>query len=280
MKNKKKILNRILFEIKKGIKRIYWLNFHFFKQRQLNKKIYNKRKFSIAIILPTKKRSKKFKRMLDSFLKYTLYPERLNFYILFDKDDNEHSDYEKIILQKDYSVFKFNTYQIDFDTNPKRVNFLARKTNEEILFSFNDDAVILSNNWDDILDDEFSKIDYKKPYCIWPECGMKYSYLHTDFPIINSQWFQKLGYLAKELFIHWYVDKWICELCFITKKFHLCRKINIHQFSAHSDNNELDETHLNNLANDRPRKDYDMWHKSTKILKKDANQLLNFSNFI
>lgn len=276
MKRKKNRLRRIFFEIKKGIKRLYWSSFHLLRNYKLKNKKFNKKIFKIGIILPTKERSVKFSRMLDSFLKNTLNPHRIYFLILFDENEKEKEDYYKIIENGKFEKFNFSIFEKDFETNSKRINYLVENCNCEILLSFNDDAIIDSRNWDDIIDKEFSKIEYDSPYCIWPECGQKYPYLHTDFPIVNYVWVNKLGYLAKDIFLHWWVDTWICELCFVYKKFHLVKEIKIKQFSAHSISDEVDKTHLKNMDNNRPQKDYETWCNSIDIIKKDAKKLFKF----
>lgn len=273
MKRKKNILRRIFFEIKKGIKRLYWSTFHLLRNYKLKNNKFNKKIFKIGIILPTKERSVKFSRMLDSFLKNTLNPNRIYFLILFDENEKEKEDYYKIIENRKFEKFNFSIFERNFETNSKRINYLVDNCNCEILLSFNDDAIIDSLNWDDIIDKEFSKIEYDLPYCIWPECGQKYSYLHTDFPIVNYAWVNKLGYLAKDIFLHWWVDTWICELCFVYKKFHLVEEIKIKQFSAHSISDEVDKTHLENMDNNRPQKDYETWCSSIDMIKNDAKKL-------
>lgn len=274
MKRKKKLFDRIFFEIQKGFKRFYWSNFQNIRIFFLNNKKIKKKEFTISVILPTKQRSKKFKRMLDSFYEKTLKLYRINFFILFDENELDFNEYELIFNSQKYKKFNFHIYKKNFSSSPKRINYLISKSSDNIIFSFNDDAIIDCEHWDEIIDEEFSKINYEKPYCIWPECGKKYPYLHTDFPIVNSAWVKKLGYYAKEIFIHWWVDNWICELCFIYKKFHVVQKIKIKQFSAHSNTNEIDKTHTDNIGDSRPQKDYETWFKSLDMIKDDAKKLL------
>ena len=72
----------------------------------------------------------------------------------------------------------------------------------------------------------------------------KYNYLHCDFPIINRQWFDRLGYVGSEFFRFWFLDTWICDLSFRSKQFLITDKIIIYQYSAHTIKEEVDDTHL------------------------------------
>lgn len=273
MKRKKKFFDRIFFEIHKGFKRFYWSNFQKIRIFILNNKVYNKKIFTISVLIPTKQRSKKFERMLNSFYDKTFKKDRINFYILFDENEFEIDKYKTILDNPKYNDFNFNIFSENFDTSPKRINFLVSKSMDEIIFPFNDDAIINCENWDNIIDEEFSKINYEEPYCIWPECGKKYPYLHTDFPIVNSIWIKRLGYYAKEIFNHWWVDNWICGLCFNYKKFHVVEKLNIYHYPVDASKKIEDETHKDNLQDDKPQKDYLTWHKSFNQIKYDAKKL-------
>ena len=72
-KNKRTILQSIKKDIHKGFKRLYWFSYTSFKYYYLTLKfiIFNKKvsNFKISILLPSRERSKKFQRMLDSLIK-------------------------------------------------------------------------------------------------------------------------------------------------------------------------------------------------------------------
>ena len=157
-------------------------------------------------------------------------------------------------------------------THAKRNNFLADNSIGDIIFPINDDIVFKTKNWDDQIDKEFSKID-NIPYSLWINCGQKYNYLHCDFPLINREWFKKLGYVGSEFFKFWYLDTWICDLSLRSKKFLITNKIEVFQYSAHTIKDEVDNTHLKNLQNDVPQKDLITWQNTKKYRITDAKKL-------
>ncbi len=122
------------------------------------------------------------------------------------------------------------------------------------------------------IDIEFSKVQ-NIPFCLWINSGQKYNYLHSDFPIVNKEWYNRLGYIGSEYFNFWYQDKWICDLSFRSKKFLVSNKINLFQFSAHSIKEEVDNTHLRNIKDDIPNKDLQIWNNTLNYRINDAKLL-------
>ena len=53
------------------------------------------------------------------------------------------------------------------DTDKTRNNFLVKNSSGDIIFPINDDLILLSKNWDNIIDYEFSSINPSNPFCIW-----------------------------------------------------------------------------------------------------------------
>ena len=80
-------------------------------------------------------------------------------------------------------------------------------------------------------------------------------------------------YKQSEFFKFWYLDAWICDLSFKSKKFFITNKIKTFQFSAHTIKSEVDDTHLKNLKNNIPENDFITWHNTNKYRIKDAKKL-------
>ena len=74
-------------------------------------------------------------------------------------------------------------------------------------------------------------------------------------------------------FKFWYLDTWICDLSFRSKKFLITNKIEVFQYSAHSIKYEVDIKHLKNLQNDIPQKDLITWQNTKKYRITDAKKL-------
>ena len=276
MANKNRnIFQSINKDILKGFKRIYWYNYLRLKKVLLSLNSKDLKRYNISILYPTRERSAKFNRMLNSLIVNCNDPSRINIMLLFDTDEPDLDKYKQIINDKLYKDLNFQIYIKDLKNHAIRNNYLANISNDPILFPVNDDIIFKSENWDKYIDKEFSKINMNKPYCIWTDTGNKYPYLHSDFPILNKAWYDKLGYLSSEIFNHWYFDTWICDLSIRSKKFHLSENIKIYQYSAHSIKEEVDATHLRLIRNDNSLKDQLIWEESLPIRITDAKKLIN-----
>ena len=263
-------------DLRKGIRRLFWFFYTNIKYKYLsvnfNKK-KNLKEFKISILLPTRERSVKFKRMLDSLITTCKNIYRIELLILIDEDDKELKKYEEILKDTKYKNLNSKIYIINLPSHAKRNNYLAEKSSGEILFPFNDDVIFISQNWDKEIDLEFSKIK-NQPYCLWINSGQKYLYLHSDFPVLNRIWYEKLGYIGSEFFNFWYLDTWICDLSLRSKKFLISKNIKLYQYSAHTIEEEVDSTHLKNIKNDIPKKDEIIWLETKNERKKDAKLLI------
>ena len=159
---------------------------------------------------------------------------------------------------------KFARFVENLKTHALRNNFLAKNSIGDIIFPINDDMIITTNNWDKILDDEFSKNDPSEPLCVWVNCDRKYKNLDfSAFPIINRAWYKSLNYIVPEYFRFWYLDWWICEVSRISKRYFLS-KVSIKQFHVLTFVNEIDDTHKLNSTQDNLMHDYNMWLKTKK----------------
>ena len=275
-KRKRSILQSLKKDLKKGFKRFYWFIYTFFKYYYLTIKfnffinIINNNK--ISLLLPSRERSEKFKRMLNSLQSKCLNIDRIEILLLLDEDDKEIISYKNLI-EKNYRNLNIKLVIKNLKTHALRNNYLASLSSGDILFPANDDMIFISNDWDHNIDKEFSKIDMNKPYCLWINSGKKYNYLHCDFPILNRAWYKSLGYIGSEFFNFWYLDTWICDLSFKSKKFLVSNKITVEQLSADTHENEVDNTFLKNKKDGIPEKDFLIWNDTENNRKIDANKL-------
>jgi len=276
-KNKRSIYQSIKKDILKGIKRIYWFTYTLIKYYYLTTKFYllkkKTNKFKISILLPTRERSKKFKRMLKSLVSTCSDQSRIEMLLLIDEDDSELQLYKDIIKKDIFNKINFKLYIKNLNTHAIRNNFLVKASTGEIIFPINDDMIFVTNDWDNVIDKEFSKINNEYPYCLWIRSNIKYRYLHCDYPIINKSWYKRLGYVGSENFNFWYLDTWICDLSFRSGKFIISPHIKVDQISANRFENEIDETHLRNINTDKGDKDFDIWNNTKEERAKDAKLL-------
>lgn len=276
MKHSRSLIQSIIKDVIKGNKRLYWFTFtkikYFFLSINISFKRKKDRSHKISLLLPSRERSKKFLRLIDSINETCLNKHRIEILLLLDEDDNELNEYKKISTNDKYKILNIKIFIKDLTTHAKRNNFLANNSIGDIIFPINDDIIFKTKNWDIQIDKEFSKIN-NTPYSLWINCGQKYNYLHCDFPLINREWFERLGYVGSEFFEFWYLDTWICDLSFRSKRFLITNKIEVYQYSAHSIKNEVDSTHLKNLQNNIPQKDLITWKNTKKYRITDAKKL-------
>ena len=267
-KNNRTLLESLKKDVFKGFKRFFWYFYttakYFFLTISfiMTKKETNS--FKISLLCPTRERTVKFARFLKSFTNTCNSYSNVEILILLDEDDNQIDSYKKIINEEISRKINIKLFVKDLKTHAQRNNFLASKSTGEILFPINDDMIFVSKNWDLLINQEFSKMPKNKPYCLWIDSGKKYRYLHCDFPIVNRNWYKVLGYVGSEFFNFWYLDTWICDLSFRSKKFLVSSKIQVSQISANTHKNEVDNTHLKNIKDGIPEKDYQIWKDTLK----------------
>jgi len=276
-KNKRSIFQSLKKDLKKGFTRFYWFtytiikyNYLTFKFKIFNNKINTNK---ISLLLPSRERSQKFRRMLNSLKSKCSNINRIEILLLLDEDDTEIVNYKNLI-DNEFKNLNIKLIIKNLRTHAIRNNYLASISNGDILFPANDDMIFISSNWDLCIDSEFSKIDINKPFCLWINSGKKYNYLHCDFPILNKAWYKSLGYVGSEFFNFWYLDTWICDLSFKSKKFLVSNKIVVDQLSADTHENEVDNTFLKNKKDGIPEKDFLIWNDTEKNRKIDANKLI------
>lgn len=272
MKKKLNKFARLRKEIIKGCLLIYYyfevrfLKFFLFTLKNTKKTNKNK----ISLLCPSKNRSSKFHRMSKSLIKKTDDSSRIELLICFDQKEEEIDFYDQHISNLTNSGFVVKKFFENLNSHAKRNNFLANKSAGDIIFPINDDLIILTSKWDNIVDKEFSKNKDNEPLCIWINCDRKYKNLdYSAFPIINRYWYNLIGYIVPEYFKFWYLDWWICEVSRLSKKYFLS-KIFIHQFHAETYESEKDQTYIKNATQYNLDYDYNMWLKTKNYRIQDS----------
>jgi len=261
----------------KGFNRLYWflktyINYHLLtiKYFLTDNKIKN---YKISLLLPTKLRSKKFKNMIDSLINKTSSEYEVELLILFDENEDQLNDYLQIInSSKKIKIFYFLK---NFDSNLQRINFLAKKSNFDLILAINDDIEFILNDWNKYIVNEFSKINMNKPFSLWLRSDdVKYKYFHSNFPVINRSWYNKLSYHSPEkYFTQWWADNWICDLGKKSGKFLITHEIFIKHFNQFHLENQKDKTYLDSQKERDGKIDLENWNKYNYIRKNDANLL-------
>ena len=99
-------------------------------------------------------------------------------------------------------------------------------------------------------------------------------WIDKRFPLTSTYEAHLSKYYAPKNFNFWYLDTWICDLSFKSKKFLVSNKIEVNQLSADTHQNEVDNTFLKNKKDGIPEKDFLIWKDTEENRKKDASKLI------
>ena len=242
-KKKKKLIERLSKELSNTFNKIYWFNttrINYFYRTYLSKK-YKRNNF-ISLLCISRERVKKLELLFISIKEKTKYKNNIELLILIDKDEPMKNQYVELI-NKYKENFSIKLFIENFKKNTERVNFLASKSKGDILFNTNDDMHIVTNDWDNELNNEANKFSNDEGFCIWPDVDInKYKYLHCDFPIINRRWYEDLTYYLYPEFNHFFGDKWNCDISKINKNFLVTNKVKIKNIKREEMISENDKT--------------------------------------
>ena len=126
MKHSRSIIQSIRKDIIKGNRRLYWflftkLKYFFLSINDFLKKKQN-RSHKISLLLPTRERSKKFLRLINSINETCLNKYRIEILLLLDEDDNELNEYKKISSDEKYKLLNIKIFIKNISTHAKRNN--------------------------------------------------------------------------------------------------------------------------------------------------------------
>lgn len=160
---------------------------------------------TVSVLLPTRGRSHILKRSIRSLLDHAQQPEQVEYRLAFDTDDRGSFAYfsDEIAGDIDSAGSSYTCLGFDpmgYENLHQYVNQLAAGAQGRWLFFWNDDAVMETEGWDNIIADhqEFAVLRVlthrEHPYAI--------------FPVVPKTWFEILGHLSQ----HQLSDAWISHI--------------------------------------------------------------------
>lgn len=155
--------------------------------------------YSIAILLPSRARTESLSKSVFSIVDRASQPDRLEFLFGFDDDDPTGVDHFIEVIQPwldqreiAYEVLSWSS--LGYEGLNQYYNTLARSSSSDWLFVWNDDAIMDTQGWDDVIrryDGQFRILKVhthnEHPYSI--------------FPIVPREWFDILGVLSRHQMI-------------------------------------------------------------------------------
>jgi len=164
---------------------------------------------TISILLPTRGRTDALKRSLDSLFDTAHDVSGLELMLGMDDDDQSTRAWIESNLLPDldhrgvsYSVLEFQP--LGYARLNEYVNGLARHSQGDWFFFWNDDAVMLSQDWDQIIRQKMQEF-----CCIRIPTHNQHPY--AIFPIVPRAWLDICGYLSD----HQLSDAWISQISYM-----------------------------------------------------------------
>lgn len=191
----------------------------------------------ISILLPTRGRTKALEKSIVSLLKKATNPERLEILFGFDNDDPETIEFVKNELSKKIKEFKTEARASIF--NPLGSSRLHDYLNELVhasvgdwIFLWNDDAVMVTEGWDDMI------CEYNGEFKLLAPTDNHDGHPYAIFPIVPRDWFILIGNLSH----HTQYDAWLSHIAYMLDIFQRTDIEVIHDRADLTGNND-DETY-------------------------------------
>jgi hypothetical protein len=167
------------------------------------------KKYSIAVLLPTRGRTDALDRSVYSIIDTAADPSRVQLLLGFDRDDTaalEHFDANlKPALEKrniNFVAMKFD--RLGYVNIHKYYNHLAKFSDADWLFIWNDDAFMTTQGWDKVVEQHNGQLKVLKIHT-------HNEHPYSIFPIVPTTWIDLLGYLTG----HQMIDAWISQIAYM-----------------------------------------------------------------
>jgi glycosyltransferase involved in cell wall biosynthesis len=156
---------------------------------------------NITILLPTRKRVETLKKSIESLIKTSKHPDKLQFLFAVDDDDIDTINFLKSTSYPNQGVLTFKP--MGYENIHKYNNTLALYAHGKWLMFFNDDALMTTYNWDTKIMDRGSNFRVLR-------VKEQTSHPYAIFPIFPRDWFMLLDHIS----LHGQNDAWISEIAY------------------------------------------------------------------
>ena len=163
----------------------------------------------ISILLPTRGRPKPLEQCLRTLLDRAKDPSRIEVMLAFDNDDAENIKHFVDVIQPyledlgvEYSAIQFE--RLGYMRLNEYLNELAQHSQGSWLFFWNDDAVMKTQDWDQVIRDNAQEF-----YLLRAETNHEHPY--AIFPILPKKWVEITGHLSP----HQINDAWTSQVAWM-----------------------------------------------------------------
>ena len=158
----------------------------------------------ISILLPTRKRTEAVIKSISSLLANAKDPASIEILIAYDDDDDESRTFFSetwfpFLEQCGTTSKVFETERFGYLRLYKYVNFLAEQASGDWIMFWNDDALMLTENWDE----EITKNDGYFGLLRMPCVTMNHPF--ALFPIIPREWVDLFGLVSPVNHSDWWI---------------------------------------------------------------------------
>lgn len=165
--------------------------------------------YDIAVVLPSRRRNEMLDSSLMSLLDNAADPKRIQFLLAFDNDDPESIEYFKNTIAPRLDAAGAGWMAVEcprygYGRLHEYINQLAEFASAHWIFFWNDDAQMLSKDWDLRISEHNG--DFKCLRIPTHNC-----HPYAIFPIVPREWYLLFGYLS----LHQLSDAWISQVSYI-----------------------------------------------------------------
>jgi hypothetical protein len=193
----------------------------------------------ISVLLPTRGRREVLRKSLKSLVSKARHPERLEILFGVDEDDQSVIDFIKEEIAEDLkevgiearaSIFK----PLGYENLHIYVNTLAGAATGDWFFFWNDDCLMVTEGWDEVID------QYNGQFKLLGPKDNHNGHPYAILPIVPKDWFILMGHLSQNA----QNDAWLSHIAYMLDIFERVDFEFIHDRADITGNND-DETFKN-----------------------------------
>ena len=210
---------------------------------------------TISILLPTRGRREALLKSLNSLLDTASDPTRLEFLLGIDEDDDgikEYIEQNVAPLMKEHAVeCRANIFKpLGYENLHTYVNTLATNANGDWLMFWNDDGVMLTENWDDVIE------SYNGQFKLLAPKDNHDGHPYAIFPIVPMDWFRLMDHLS----INAQNDAWLSHIAYMLDIFERIDVEFLHDRADITGNNDDDTFRNRKYMEGNPNDPRDFGH--------------------
>ena len=158
----------------------------------------------ISILLPTRKRTEALVKSVGSLLANAQDTSRIELLIAYDQDDDQSREFFEntwsgFVGQSEATSKVFETERFGYLRLYKYVNFLAEQASGDWIMFWNDDALMLTENWDEEILKQEGFFGLVRMSCV----TMNHPF--ALFPIVPRSWIDFFGRVSPVNHSDWWI---------------------------------------------------------------------------